>query len=343
MKLFEVKFEDLSKELSSSFKQVKDEQSLEQFRISWLGSKGIVKDLFKQLREIPVEQKAKYAKELNQLKNSLEILIKEKEASLNDAQRNKNIEVEYCDLSLPSQTPGLGAFHPIRLVEQKIAELLKPFGFKVVEGPEIETEYYCFDALNIPKHHPARDMQDTFYTDTGELLRTHTTSVQARELEKKELPVKIISAGRVYRNETEDTSHQSMFHQYDLVWIDRGITLSHLMGLLNYILQGLYGRDRRVRFVPKYYPYTNPSIGAQINCSLCQAQGCSACEDSGWVTILGAGLVHKNVLLEFGYDPKEASGMAFGFGTSRLAAQFFNAPNLKTLYDGDLRYLGSLV
>ncbi|MCL4124850.1 UNVERIFIED_CONTAM: hypothetical protein GTU68_064427 [Idotea baltica] len=284
-----------------------------------------------QLKDISPEEKPKFAKELNILKGKIEEIVKTKKKDLQNKELESKLDSEYLDLSYPSTGTGLGAVNPVRLVERKILSILKPFGFVQVEGPEVETEYYCFDSLNIPAHHPARDMQDTFYVDTGHLLRTHTTSVQARELEKGNLPVKIISAGRVYRNETEDTTHQAMFHQFELVWIEKDITIANLMGILTHILKKLYGEERRVRFVPKFYPYTDPR------------KGCRSCEDSGWVTILGAGMVHEKVLREFNYDPKEVSGMAFGLGTSRLAAQFYNAPNLKILYDNDLRYLSSLV
>ena len=337
----ESKFREVSKAIVSS-------GDLESLRRDWLGREGTLKVLFKQLKDIPAEEKPKLAARLNALKGTVETFIQEKSQELTDSDQKAKLNSEYMDLSLPALVSGLGNVHPIRLVERRIHQLLKPFGVRIVEGPEIETEYYCFDALNIPKHHPARDMQDTFYTDTDlgqgplHVLRTHTTSVQARELQKGELPLKIVSCGRVYRNETEDASHQAMFHQYELVWIDKGLTLANLMGILSYILKGLYGKKRKVRFVQKYYPYTEPSLGAQIDCSICKGVGCAACAGAGWVTILGSGMVHRNVFTEFGYDPDRVSGMAFGLGTARLAAQMYQSPNLKTLYDGDLRVLRSL-
>jgi phenylalanyl-tRNA synthetase alpha chain len=180
-------------------------------------------------------------------------------------------------------------------------------------------------------------MQDTFYLSNDRILRTQTTSVQARELQKKELPVKVASFGRVFRNETEDHSHQVMFHQFELVWLEEGLTLSNLMALITHVLKGLYGKRRKVRFVPKFYPYTDPSIGPQIDCALCRGEGCAPCNGAGWVTIAGAGMIHRNVLLEFGYDPEKVSGFAFGLGTSRLATQFFGVPTMRTVYDNDFR------
>ena len=189
-------------------------------------------------------------------------------------------------------------------------------------------------------------MQDTFFTaglTEAQVLRTHTTSVQARVLEEKKLPVKIASFGKVYRNETEDASHQAMFHQFDLVWLEKGLTLAHLMGLTEHIFKELFGKKRKVQFVPKFYPYTEPSIGAQVDCTLCHGKGCPACGGAGWVTVGGAGMIHRKVLLEFGYIPDDVTGFAFGLGTARLASQMSGIPKLKMLYDSDVRVLGRRV
>jgi phenylalanyl-tRNA synthetase alpha chain len=333
---------DLEQELEQAMKRVSSEQELEQMRTQWIGTKGLLKSLFQQLASLEQSKKVETARSLNHIKATVEAFVERKREEFAQQRQQRELESQWVDFTLPSKNVGRGVVHPIRQVERMITKLLKPFGFRCVEGPEVESEYYCFDALNIPKHHPARDMQDTFYTDPEGVLRTHTTSVQARELEKGALPVKIITCGRTYRNEAEDSSHQSMFHQFDLVWVEEGITLSHLHALLIHILHGLYGKERKVRFVPKYYPYTEPSIGAQIDCLICHGKGCPSCKGSGWVTILGAGMIHENVLKEFHYDPRKVSGMAFGAGTSRLAAQFFHLPNLRSLYVNDLRLLRSL-
>ena len=321
--------------------QVGSVEALEQFRREWLGKEGIIKVLFKQLKDVTPEERPSIAASVNTLRDEAERFVREREEHFASSLRTASIKKEFIDLSLPGEAPGLGGLHPVTLIERKIAAILRPFGFEIVHGPEVETEYYCFDALNIPPHHPARDMQDTFYTMTGHVLRTHTTSVQSRALEKKPLPVKVASFGRVYRNETEDPSHQAMFHQFELVWLERGLTLSHLMGLITHILKEIYGKRRKVRFVPKFYPYTEPSIGPQIDCAICKGSGCSACGGSGWVTIAGAGMIHRNVLLEFKHNPDEVSGFAFGLGTSRLASQFCNIPTLKAVYENDLRVLQS--
>ncbi len=338
-KLIELDFAEAERELTAAMEKIVTKDDLELVRRDWLGKEGIIKELFKQLRDVPADQKAHVAAGLNSLKVASEEGIAARESALAETTLLEKLRNEFLDPSLPPRWTGLGRMHPVTRIERRISEILHPFGFTNVLGPEVETDYYCFDSLNIPPHHPARDMQDTFYTETGHVLRTHTTSVQARSLEKGGLPVKVASFGKVYRNETEDASHQAMFHQFELVWIEEGLTLAHLMGIISHILKSLYGKRRKVRFVPKFYPYTEPSIGPQINCVICGGKGCSSCGGAGWVTIAGAGMVHRNVLEEFKYDPKKVTGFAFGIGTSRLAGQMYEVPKLKSLYDNDLRIL----
>jgi phenylalanyl-tRNA synthetase alpha chain len=363
MELTIAALQDLASKFSLACASVRTKAELEALKREWLGKEGTIKNLFQRLREVPHAEKPSVAAKMNELKSQAENFVLAKEQELAASERAQSLTNEYIDTSLPALSPGLGRVHPITIVERRIAELLKPFGFVNIPGPEIENEYYCFDSLNIPPHHPARDMQDTFYVNAGDLwesdreapegnprpisgvlhlLRTHTTSVQARTLEKGSLPVKVASFGRVYRNETEDASHQAMFHQFELVWIERGLTLSNLMALITHILKGLYGKRRKVRFVPKFYPYTEPSIGPQIDCSICKGSGCGACGGSGWVTIAGAGMVHRNVLSEFKYNPEEVTGFAFGLGTSRLACQLCGLPTLKLAYENDLRVYEAL-
>lgn len=339
MKLGEVNVETLLADLKAAFGRVTTPADLELLKRDWLGKEGTIKLLYRELKDVPAEDKPRVAGKLNELRDAAERFVLEREQGFASAEREKELAGQYFDLSLPGITTGVGRIHAITEVERRIAAVLKPFGFASVQGPEIETEYYCFDALNTPKHHPARDMQDTFYTENGHMLRTHTTSVQARELQKGKIPVKVASFGRVYRNETEDASHQAMFHQFELVWLEEGLTVANLMGLINHILKAIYGKRTKVRFVPKFYPYTEPSLGVQIECAACKGAGCSLCGRSGWLTIAGSGMIHRNVLLEFKYDPDKISGFAFGLGTSRLAAQLLGVPTLKMVYENDLRIL----
>lgn len=312
----------------------KNTDDLKALEKEWLGKDGFLKKAFAFLRDLPASDKPSYAKSLNELKLEVEEFFRSKNSQIK--------RLPHIDFTIPGISPDLGTLHPITLVEQRISKLLTPFGFQSLLGPELETEYNCFDSLNIPKHHPARDMQDTFYCEdlqNAEVLRTHTSTVQARALASGKLPIKVASFGKVYRNETEDASHQAMFHQFDLIWVEEGLRLAHLTGLIESIVKGLFGQERKIRFVPKFYPYTEPSIGPQIDCTLCGSKGCPACGGAGWVTVGGAGMVHRNVLLEFKYDPDKVAGFAFGLGTARLASQFSGIPKLKMLYDSDLRIL----
>ena len=329
-------FEIFKNEANAALEGAKSSDDFNRSKKEWGNA---IKELFKQLRDISAEQKPTVAAGLNDLKNWFEEHSQKLEAQRAEKTLLEKLRAEFLDPTLPGTFAGLGALHPVTRVERKIAEILRPFGFANVLGPEVETEYYCFDALNIPPHHPARDMQDTFYTESGHVLRTHTTSVQARSLQKGGSPITVASFGKVYSNETEEASHQAMFHQFELVWIEEGLTLANLMGIITHILKALYGKRKKVRFVPKFYPYTEPSIGPQINCGICSGAGCPACGGAGWVTIGGAGMVHRKVLQEFNYDPQVVTGFAFGLGTSRLAGQFFEVPKLKSLYDNDLRIL----
>jgi len=344
-----VSLQELLKRFEQQISVAQTSADVELLKRDWLSKDGTIKELFKGLRDVPPDQKPAIATLLNELKAKVEADIDSRENALRQGALKKQLESECLDFSLPINSPGLGAAHPLTVVEERITGILRPFGFQSVMGPELEDEYYCFDSLNIPKHHPARDMQDTFYTDTGHVLRTHTTSVQARLLQQrslfegKKLPIKVASFGKVYRNEKEDASHQAMFHQYELVWVEKGLTLAHLQGLITHILKELYGKRRKVQFTPRFYPYTEPSIGPRIDCAICRGAGCPACGSAGWVTVAGAGMIHRNVLLEFGFNPDEVSGFAFGMGTSRLASQFFNLPHLRAVYENDLRVLKELV
>lgn len=318
---------------------------LKEARVVWLGKTGHIKELFKNLREVDADSRPVVAAAVNSLRDRAEAFFAAAEQHLADEQLNSSLAKESFDLSLPSKGLGVGAIHPIALVERSIARILRECGFAVVEGPEIETDYFCFDSLNIPPHHPARDMQDTFYTETGHVLRTHTTSVQARVLKAGGLPVKVASFGRAYRNETEDASHQAMFHQFELMWVEKGLTLANLMGLITHIMHELYGARRKLKFVPKFYPYTEPSIGVLLANTTKKGESAAPEEDIGdgeWATVAGAGMIHHNVLREFGYDPSQVSGLAFGLGTSRLAAQLYGFADLRTLYDNDLRLLAGI-
>ncbi len=320
----------------------KSPAEVEEVRRVHTGKKSSIKAAFKELRHVPNEERPSVAQALNDAQKTMEEELSTAANAIASEALASKLNAEWQDLTMPGQSTRRGTRHPLTVVENQCMEVLRRLGFNLVDGPEIDAAYYNFDALNIPEHHPARDMQDTFWVTGGLLLRSHTTTIQARVLEQKpELPIRIASSGRVYRNEAVDATHLAMFHQFEGLWIDKGLTFAHLKGLLAFIAKSLYG-DGRIRFKPKFYPYTEPSVGVDLACSLCDGAGCEACHGAGWVTILGAGMVHPKVFLEFGYDPSEVSGIAFGLGTTRMAAQWAGVSKVKALYDQDLSVLHDL-
>jgi phenylalanyl-tRNA synthetase alpha chain len=315
---------------------------LDAIRRMYAGKKSPLKAALKNMRSIPREQRKDFAQAINGARAVVDEELARAGEVIAAAAMARRLQAERMDLTLPGLALPRGARHPLSDVERRCLEVMRQLGFCLVDGPEVELPYYNFDALNIPEHHPARDMQDTFYVDDGMVLRTHTTSVQARELSKSpELPFRIVSMGRVYRNEAVDATHLAMFHQFEGIWVEEGLTFAHLKGVLAFIVEALYGPGR-LRFKPKFYPYTEPSVGVDLACSQCDGAGCGACHGAGWVTILGAGMIHPKLLIQFGYDPETVSGIAFGLGTTRMAAQKAGIDKLKPLYDQELPLLRAL-
>ncbi|MCA8960043.1 MAG: phenylalanine--tRNA ligase subunit alpha [Planctomycetes bacterium] len=315
-------------------------QELEEVRRNHTGKKSALKNALASLKSVSAEERPVVAREINEAKNAIESELESAKIRVESAAQSSQLDAEWQDLTMPGVAFPRGARHPLNLVESRITSVLRRLGFEVVDGPEVDNAYFNFDALNIPEHHPARDMQDTFWVEGGLLLRSHTTTVQARVLQarsREDLPIRVASLGRVYRNEAVDATHLAMFHQYEGIWVDRGLTFAHLKGTLSFIAHSLWGESGRIRFKPKFYPYTEPSVGVDVACTSCDGAGCDACHGAGWVTILGAGMVHPNVFAEFGFDPDEVSGIAFGLGTTRMAAQWAGVSKVRSLYEQDLR------
>lgn len=328
---------------SQKLKTLQTKQDLQHLKTEFLGKKSQLKQNFQQLKHWDLAQRPQRAQQLNHIQRYFEESLKEQASHLAQQEIEEQLAQEWVDLTMPGTAPPFGAKHPIADLEKRMRALLRQLGFEFVDGPEVEDPYFCFDALNIPKHHPARDLQDTFWVEGKRVLRTHTTSVQARVLQQKpKLPIKVASAGRVYRNEAVDATHTAMFHQMEGFWLDTNISFTHLKGILMFLAKRLFGESHRFRFKPKYYPYTEPSIGLDVSCTNCLGEGCEACHDNGWITLIGAGMIHRNVLLEFGYDPDQVTGLAFGWGTTRLAAQWVQLSNIKSLYEQDLRLFHAL-
>lgn len=333
----------LLREFRADLATAADPAALDEVRRKHTGKKSALKLALGELKAVPPEDRPRVAQQIHAAGAAVEAELAAAAATIEAAALAAQLDAEWQDLSMPGLAPRRGARHPVTKVERQILDVLRRLGFELVDGPEIEHPYYNFDALNIPEHHPARDMQDTFWLTGGLLLRSHTTTVQARVLqERRPLPIKIATAGRVYRNEAVDATHLAMFHQLEGLWIEPGLTFSHLKGLLAFVAHELYGYDRRIRFKPKFYPYTEPSVGVDLSCELCDGAGCEACHGAGWVTILGAGMVHPKVFREFGYDPAEVSGIAFGLGTTRMASQWAGVSKVRTLYEQDLAVLTRL-
>ncbi len=322
---------------------IKELQALELLKKAYLGKNSQIKMAFKVLKDLPPEEKKTFAASIQGVSTAIEKSINDIAVRIERDTLDQKLESEWIDLTLPGVAHDRGMLHPITQVEQRCMEVLRQLGFALEEGDEVETAFYNFDALNIPDHHPARDEQDTFWLKNQLLLRSHTTAVQARILESHQaLPIKVASAGRVYRNEAVDATHVAMFHQFEGFWLDKDITFADLKGVVSFVAQELYGKDRPIRFKPKFYPYTEPSIGLDVQCGVCSGKGCGACHDTGWVTIIGAGMIHRDVLLRFDYDPDKVQGIAFGWGVTRMAAQLFNVKKIKQFYEQDMRFYQAL-
>ena len=334
-------------ELTQTIDQFKQElanaqtpEDVQELRTKYLGKKSYVKTALKSLGSMPAEDRPKFAKDVNEAQTTIEAALDEAVVRIARLAADRQIEAEWQDLSMPGIAQERGSTHPLTQVNEICMNVMRRLGFELAEGPEVETPYYNFDALNIPENHPARDMQDTFWLPNNLLLRSHTTTVQARVLQSKPpLPIKVVSPGRTYRNEAVDATHLAMFHQFEGIWIEEGLTFSDLKGTLLEIARSVYGTEHRFRFKPKYYPYTEPSVGMDIECAVCRGsdEDCRACGGGGWVTILGAGMGHPKVFMEFGYDHTRLSGIAFGLGISRIAAQAAGIKAIKPLYEQDLR------
>ena len=316
-----------------------DAKTVEEFRIKWLGTKGIVKNLMSEMKHVPNEKKKEFGQVMNDFKLFTENKFEElKKASVDLQLTPDNAEP---DLSLPGDPMPLGSRHPVSLMKNRIISIFQRLGFAVAEGPEIEDDWHNFTALNLPEHHPARDMQDTFYVHQNPdwLLRTHTSNVQIREMEKRKLPIRVICPGRVYRNETVSARSHCFFHQVEGLYIDENVSFADLKQTLYFFVKEMYGADIKVRFRPSYFPFTEPSAEMDISCTLCKGEGCSVCKHTGWLEILGCGMVHPNVLQNCNIDPNKYTGFAFGLGIERPALLKYGINDIRLFSENDLRFL----
>lgn len=311
---------------------------LNDVRVRFLGKNGEITSVMKGLAKVPKEEKPAMGKLLNEVRTEIESALEEKIAKVAEEEKNARLKAEAVDVTFPASYGKNGTLHPITKVKNEIVNIFLQMGFAVAEGPEIETDLFNFQLLNIPKDHPARDMQDTFYVADDIVLRTHTSPMQARIMTTQKPPIRIIIPGKVYRSD-DDASHSPIFNQMEGLAVDKHITIGDLQGCLQTFAEKMFDKDTKVRLRPSYFPFTEPSVEADVTCAICHGKGCRVCKGTGWVEILGAGIVNPAVLDMCGIDSKEYSGFAFGFGIERIAMIKYGIPNIKLFYENDVRFL----
>jgi phenylalanyl-tRNA synthetase alpha chain len=330
--------ERLQKEILASLSQVSTEKELSEIRVRVLGRKGSLTQLLKRLGTLPETERRKIGKRANQVKEDLEKRIEETLLQIQERERREALGREKIDVTLPGRRIPVGKRHPLTQTLDEIIDIFSRLGFEVVEGPEVELDYYNFEALNIPQGHPAREMQATFFISDDVVLRTHTSPVQVRTMEKKRPPVRVICPGAVYRCDSDPT-HSPMFHQVEGLLVDRGITFADLKGVLTVFVHQMFSKETRLRFRPSFFPFTEPSAEIDIECFICGGKGCGVCSHTGWLEILGSGMVDPAVYKFVNYDPEEVTGFAFGMGIERIAMLKFGINDIRLFFTNDLRFL----
>ena len=323
--------------------QANNTAEIQAWRVNFLGKKGRLTEILREVGRLPAEERPVAGQASNQLKLELEAALDRREQELKAQELQHALEAERIDVSLPGRPPSIGLLHPTTRAVNRIVSIFASMGYQVVEGPEVELDYYNFEALNIPPEHPARDMWDTFYIRQGQgqdvLLRTHTSPNQVRVMEKTKPPVRVVVPGRCYRYEAQDASHESMFYQIEGLAVDEGITLADLKGTLTTWARRMYGSDMKVRFRCDYFPFVEPGVEMSMSCVVCRGAGCRVCKGSGWLEVMGAGMVHPRVLAGVGYDPEKYTGFAFGMGPERIAMVQYGIDDIRLFYGNDLRFL----
>ncbi|MCL2299634.1 MAG: phenylalanine--tRNA ligase subunit alpha [Firmicutes bacterium] len=332
--------EALRPQAAARISEAADTAALDAVRVAYLGKKGALTAILKQMGGLSAEERPVIGQLANELRGSLEAMLQERGEQLKAEEVAARLGRETLDITMPGTARPLGHKHPLTIVLDEVKEIFLGMGFSVATGPEVENEYYNFTALNIPEGHSARDEQDTFYTTEGLVLRTATSPVQVRYMERHKPPIRIIAPGRVYRQDTPDATHSPLFHQIEGLVVDEGVTMGHLKATLDQLAKGLFGESTRTRFRPHYFPFTEPSAEVDVSCFRCGGAGCPFCKGEGWVEILGAGMVHPNVLRNGGIDPEKYSGFAFGVGLDRLTLARFRIDDIRLLFENDLRFLG---
>jgi len=322
-------------------RSIEDEKALAEVKVRVLGRKGELTAVLRGLKDLAPEERSKLGQLANQIKAELEEQFNQAEEAIRQRAERRKLEFEFIDVTLPGRRPILGRSHILNRVTDEIIEVFRGLGFQLAEGPEVELDYYNFEALNIPRDHPARDMQDTFYFSDNVVLRTHTSPVQIRTMENQKPPVRVICPGKVYRRDA-DITHSPMFMQVEGLWVDRGISLADLKGVLTAFVHEYFGEKLALRFRPSFFPFTEPSAEVDIQCVICGGSGCRTCSSTGWLEILGSGMVDPELYRFVNYDPEIYTGFAFGMGVERIAMLKYGIPDIRTFYENDMRFLSQL-
>lgn len=336
--IMQEKFNEIKIKAISLLETIDSTRALNDLKASFMGKNGEITALLRGMKDVAPEQRSAFGKLVNDLKEEVMELFNQKENLLKEKELFEKYKSESVDITLPGKEAKSGSIHPLNIVKNQILDAFCGMGFKIFEGPEIDTDYYCFQALNIPKDHPARDMQDTFYITDSILLRPHTSPGQVRTMENENPPIKILSPGRVYRAD-DDASHSPMFHQIEGLVVDKGVSLCDLKGLLDEFVKIMFDGDTKTRFRPSYFPFTEPSVEVDVTCCKCHGKGCSLCKGTGWIEILGAGVVNKNVLEMSGIDSNVYSGLAFGLGIERITMIKYGISDIRTLFENNVKFL----
>ena len=330
--------DNLRRGAESELQSARSREELTAIRTKYLGRKGLLTSILRDLGNVPVEERPGIGKLSNEIKEYLSAKLDKRIEAIDAELKGDALKRDRIDVTLPGRRISPGRTHPITQISDEISQIFVGLGFSVVEGPEVEFDYYNFEALNMPKDHPARDMQDTFYVNDNIVLRTHTSPVQIRIMEKQKPPVRVICPGKVYRCDS-DTSHSPMFHQIEGLLVDKGITFGDLKGVLTSFARQVFGKNAILRFRPSFFPFTEPSAEVDIRCVMCEGAGCRVCGQSGWLEILGSGMVDPEVFKVVGYDPEEVSGFAFGMGLERIAMLKYGISDIRLFFENDIRFL----
>ena len=333
---------EMTQRVENELKATDTSAALDALRVTVLGKKGELTALLKGMGQLAPEERPKVGAQINEVREHLTNLMAQREAAIKKAEREAALKAETIDVTEPRKLPRVGSAHPITLVMDELIECFSGLGFEVMEGPEVELDHYNFELMNLPKNHPARDAQDTFYMDDNIVLRTHTSPMQARAMLTRKPPIRIICPGRVYRADELDATHSPVFHQMEGLVVDENMSMSDLRGTLEAFAKKLYGNDVSTRFRPSFFPFTEPSAEVDLTCTACHGKGCRICKDTGWVEVLGCGMVNPKVLEMCGIDSTKYSGFAFGIGLERIAMKRFGITDLRMLYEGDARLLSQL-